>query len=505
MSGTGTCTSLHNVFYNATNGMELNFSSGGLLYNLMSAFVNCTTAVKSIGEDRIFFTSTEFNICDTDLSVTNLDTTVLTMSTRIARDKMVFPDQYTGFQGAFTDTKTDDEAFNIYSELTVGRPELGRESVLGEGDSYTRGMLAYTYNAGTTAYVNVTDDVTEPNDSSDITLPGTAADNAIYLTTTLKDESGNKIRFPGYKVKNDVALVKGAGNLITEYWNGASWAEFQHMGVRSKGSYLTGAKNFWDEICDCHVRFDDSVGTGWVANDPMSLGADFYWIRVRVENAITTSMTIDRLKIHTNRTEINADGYLEYFGKARPINALPFIYGSFQAASNSPSNQDVFLSDNLDVGMGENSFDNGVTDRTAMTFFLPLDIDTSCPIRFRISYFGLSAGTASVDWNVRWAVSSPGDNIYPTAALAPTAAPGEQVVARSTAMPASANVIQSEIFELEISTAIAERASAASGDLLWISIERVGGTDAYAGDLAMVSIIPYYTKWRDGGHIDNWS
>ena len=46
----------------------------------------------------------------------------------------------------FHDEKAGDEGVSIFGEYHVGAPEQGYELVVGEGDSYTRGMLVYTYN-----------------------------------------------------------------------------------------------------------------------------------------------------------------------------------------------------------------------------------------------------------------------------------------------------------------------------------------------------------------------
>lgn len=489
------------IFTTSQTAVQINQDLGGQAFVQNCAFITCTTALKSLGKEFMVISLNQFSNCSTDISIADTDSTIVCATTNSNRNKISLPTGYTSFYGNFNDLTDGDEATVFYSEVAVGRPEDGKEAIFGEGDSYTRGMLFYSYNASTTNYTNRTSDVITPDDGNTATFDGTAIDNALYLTTTLTNRNGSNIKYLGAKDKISTAGV--GGSYIFEYWNGGSWVEMKRMVVTSSSNYLM-TESIFDNIGQYQVRYDDSVDSSWVPNDPMGLGENYYWVRVRITSSPSVLPVFDQIKIHSNRSEINEDGYLEYFGKARPISQLPVIYGSFQAAANSPSNQDIYLSDNLDVGMVENDFVNSATDRTAMAFNIPLDLDTSCPVRFRISYFGTAAGTATVDWTVRWAYSAPGDSIYTSAATAPTTAPNEQSITRSVAMNASAGTLQTELFELDVNGIITERASAASGDILWISVERTGTTDAYAGDVVMISITPFYTCWREGGHVNNW-
>jgi len=502
VTGSGLVGLLSVVTSSSNKAVSLNTTPGSEFIMVSCSFRNASTAVESLGEDNIVITTCQFLNCSTDLTISNINTKLNTESVRMSRDKIILPDGFDNFFGSFSDSKAEDEALILYNEFSVGRPEAGKESCFGEGDSYTRGMFVFTYNQSSGTYINVTDDVVDPTDNNYVEFTGLAVNNAIYACTTLKDNNSAIIAHLGQKTK--VIQAQVGGEVVLEYYNGATWVDLTSMGVNSSNNYITYGQDYLQTVGAHQVRFNDSVTNTWVSNDPMSLGTNYYWVRFRIKTEITTSPQISQIKIHSNRTEINGDGYLEYFGKARPINTLPIIYGAFQAATSSPGNQDIFISDNIGVGMIENNFANGATDRTGMAFYVPLDLDTSSPLRFRLSYFGTTNGTDSVDWVIRYGYTAPGDSIYTSTADSPTTGPNEQSVTRSTAMPAIEETLQSEIFELDVSGIITERSNAASGDILWITIQRTGGTDTYGGNLIMVSISPYYTKWRDGGHINNW-
>jgi hypothetical protein len=231
----------------------------------------------------------------------------------------------------------------------------------------------------------------------------------------------------------------------------------------------------------------------------MNLGVEYYWVRFRINSTVTTSPVIDQIKIHSNRTEINSDGWIEYFGKARPIDTLPWDAGLLEAAAASPSNQDLFLSDNLDVGRVENLFANGATDRIGFLSPLPLSIDTSSPIKFSWSVKTDDATAGDIDWVIRWGYVTDGGAIYSSQAAAPTTGPNEQSISISEAAPTTANTLMWYTVDLDISTMVSRR-EGGFGDTIFVSLQRTSG-DTHAGDVGLVAISANYVKWCEGGHV----
>jgi hypothetical protein len=395
--------------------------------------------------------------------------------------------------GSFVDLREDDEGLNVLGELHVGAPDAPTESVLGGGDSYTRGMLVYTFD-GAATYTDVSAAAASASGST-ITLPGTGVNNAFYLASTLQDAS-DYLQFFGVKVKVDTART--GGDMIIEYWNGATWEEFHHMNTESGGSYYPYAEDIFLRTGSEQIRFDGLI-TDWAKNDPMTLGTSYFWIRMRVNSALTSAPVIEQFKLHSNRFEVNSDGFIEYFGTGRPFANLPWDQGLVQAAAASPGDQDVYLSDNLDVGRIENSFANTATDRIGFNTFLPADVDTSTPIRFRWAWFTDDATANGVDWVIRWGWNTDGDSVYPSQTAAPATAPNEQSISTTINAPGAINQMTISEVELDISGTRARR-SGGFGDMLWVSLQRTAG-DAHAGDIAVVNVQGSYLKWSDGGHL----
>lgn len=400
-----------------------------------------------------------------------------------------------GLFGAFYNTAQGENKFTIVDELSVGLPGRGRESVFGEGDSFVNGMLAYTFNPTGAVYTDETVSASSQSGST-YAIPNTAVNSALYFSTGRTDiNSADFIKFLSMKFKIATAAV--GGEIIAEYWDGGSWAEFNHMSTESSGQYRPYAKDIFQRVGSEQVRFDYRVLDDWAKNDPVSLGTDLYWIRFRVNSVLTTAPIFEQTKIGTNRCEINDDGYIEYYGLSRPIDKLPFDTSTFQAANASPGNSDVYFGDNLGVGRIENAFANGVVDRAGMVLPFAQDLDTSCPIKAKFHFFAESGG-GDFDLQLRVSNSKLGDSVYEATAFSPTNAPRQQSYTQTESNPGSNTMFTAE-FDVDVSDMLARSDDGA--DLFWMTIERDGTTDANGDDLYMVQLEVLYTKWTSGGHL----
>ncbi len=398
--------------------------------------------------------------------------------------------------GAIYNTEQGETKFDIIEELSVGKPGAGRESSFGEGDSTSIQMLAYTYDDGLTSYTDITDEA-KSKEGSTFAFPGLDTNDALYISITSKlEDDSDWVKFLNIKVNVTTAL--SGGEIVAEYWDGSSWTEFNHMSTISGGKYLSYAKAIFERTGNEQIRFDKDIISDWTKNDPVSYGTDLYWIRFRVSSALSTAPEFESIKIGTNRTEVNEDGFLEFFGAARPTEYISFEAGDFHPASNSPGNQDIYLSDNLDAGRIENSFASGVTDRSTLVVPLPQYIDTSCKIKCNAAFMSDTAG-GDFDINVYWASSTTGSSVYTSAGAAPSTAVGEQTLSQTVANPGS-NEQFSISFDLDVSDFIAKKASG-EADFIWLAIEREGAADANGGDLNLIQLNCEYIKWNVGGHV----
>lgn len=395
-----------------------------------------------------------------------------------------------------------DEAFIHKEELHVGSAELGRGTVLGEGDSTTRGILVYTSDG-----VSLTDvsDEAKSRTGSTFTYPITT-NSALYIGWDLQNV--DYMKFYGIKVNVVTPTVLGAGAAAWEFWNGSAWVGFDVMNTEANSPYLPLDGKCFEEAGENHLRFDIRLSLdsfGWTKNDPISSGIPRYWVRYRIVSDITTAATLEYIKIHTNRKEVNADGWVEYFGTARPIGPVPsWDHRSFTFGSGVPTSQDLYLSDNISVNLDYNEFGDTGTDRIGMNAFLPYDFDTSSPLRIRWAWRTNNSGSGFVRWRFRWSYSQDGAGIFENTTGAPASHENEQSVVVDVPIDPNSEEQQftSDVF-LSFAGAISRRSgiSGEFGDVIWLSIERDGSNDTHPGDVALVALSPTYVKWCDGGHI----
>jgi len=405
-----------------------------------------------------------------------------------------------------------DEAFNLISELHVGSPTRPRESVFGEGDSHV-GLLAYTSDDDI-SYTDITEAV-KSSSSSTFTFKGVTAGNSIYLSSIIPDSSGNPLPFYGFKTIVTAAAILGSGNFKIQYWNDNSgWLDSPgYMETQSSGNYYSNANSVFEETGSFHIRgplqlsAETDPNLTWNISDPITLGTNRYWLRIRIETTITTAPIFEQYKLHSNRFEVNGDGWLEYFGSARPIAKLPWEVQVFEkAAGTDVKDQDLYISKYIDNGGKKNKFVAQQTDpnkaqRIGFKTTLPLDLDTSTPIDFQWSIVSDATNVGTIGWTIRWGYNSDGDSIYRTSGDAPTQSPNEQELIVISPPPLTADIAKWYKINLDVSSMISRREGVNGfGDTIWVSIERLSN-DTHTGDLTLIAMGGYYAKWCEGGHI----
>jgi len=395
----------------------------------------------------------------------------------------------------FHDDKEGDEGKTIAGELHVGMPEKGQESTIGEGDSYTRGMKVFTAtSAGIFADVSAE---AKSASGSTFTFSENATNAAIYISSDL--ENGTYLKHHGIKCSISVPAIigTGGGTIVAEYWDestGGGWTEFAFMVTDSNSPYLPHAKELFEQSVSTQIRYDISIpNDDWGVNNvpDESTGApDRFWIRFRLTDAIDTLPIFEQFKLHTSRHEINADGWVEYFGNARPLESLPWNIAHAAPAGTNPADGDVYYSDNLDVGMLENAL-TGIGDRVAFDSIIPENFDTSSPINFKVAVRPDDTGV--FNYTIRWTWIEPDTAAYPSAAAAPATHANEQSLTGSIAVTNDTVNWLSEV--IDVSSAIPRRPNGFS-DIIALSIERTSGSEVV--DLLIIDA--KYTKWCEGGH-----
>jgi len=294
------------------------------------------------------------------------------------------------FYAYLLDTSEDDEGLNILGELHVGTPENPTESVFGEGDSYTRGMLVYSFNGA--IYEDISESV-KSTSSSPFTFANDNINSCIYIASNLiSNKTSDFHKFLG--IKMSIITSQQDGEIVAEYYNGSTWVEFNHMTSQSSGDYFRKADNLFTVAPGGYqLRFDPDVEDDWQgSNDPNFNGEDRFWLRFRIVSSPSILPVFEQFKLHSNRHEINGDGFEEDMGAARAIIGISVPWSSFQDAASKLGNQDLYLSDNSFAGMAKNRF-RAVGENIGTIMTLPPWVDTSGKLLLVVAVVCNTTGT----------------------------------------------------------------------------------------------------------------
>ena len=255
-------------------------------------------------------------------------------------------------------------------------------------------------------------------------FPAAPADNdALYIGATQP-----MVPFYGVKmaVISKIQLSGGSalGNAIVwEYYNGATWIEMPTMATDASAPYrnLSSATLGFDDTTSSpdmtkyHNRFQK-------ANDWASTLVDGtlgYWVRVRVLNAslITRVPVLDEVKLHSNHTEINKDGFMEFFGTSRATNHVSIPSKSFYNTGinnvTDPATATLTFSntDNRKISyeMVNSTFNNNTTTSAAIMWTPPSHMDTSQSVTLVLNMTRSTGGANNVLMQIDYAFVHDGD------------------------------------------------------------------------------------------------
>jgi hypothetical protein len=382
-------------------------------------------------------------------------------------------------------------------EIHIGTPESPAALWIGGGGPFDGDRIQVWTEDGGGAFVNVSAN----NDLDTLAFPALTANNAIYISG--RADLAIAVALVGAQHTVVTAMVVGAGSVTVEYWDGSAWVEFAVMITDQNPPLLPFADEWLRQTGAKNLRINQAITADWTANDPMAQGQSDFWFRFRVVTTITTGPVFGSVKGILDATKFGVNSFMELFGLGRVRREMAWDLGLLRPAASSPANQDVYLSDTLDVGRVENQFNNGATDRISFVSKVPSDLCTSCALRFGFNWMvdGISAG--DVRWVLRWAIYKSGDSVYETAVAAPVTAPGQQEIVEVITAPVAVESPVATFFLLDVRTARARYAGTTPPDGIWISLEREGGHagDTNTDNAIAIQVAGDYVAWSGGGYI----
>ena len=440
--------------------------------------------------------ATNFNMKNTityDIDVEATDAQVNLLGAEFDESKIHNPNNVL-INAQFHGTNNGRKYQAFVGDVRIGTVEQPSSLAVGEGRYNAESFLVFiNTNLEVGTWTDVSAQARSLIDDGFNMFAGTAVGNCLYVGADSVPR--------GIGISIEVAGIVNSGDIVTELWNGISWVEFSTMTTERYSPYYFVTDPYINTIGKYQVRFGVHGATS--ISKKILNGSEKYWMRFRIINAITLVPSIEYIKMHTNAAEINSDGFMEYFGDSRPVDRLSWEIALTEPANASPADQDIYLSSNLGVGRIQNKFKNSSVDRIGLNEFLPMDMDTSFPIKIQMTIVGNNATAGTVEFIARWNLSNEGDTIYLTAGSAPGTSTNEQ--STSTTVNVSADQT-SYTTEMTVNLSGANpNPSTGRPDLVWLTIERdatIGNmNDNYAGDISIVQVGVFYVKWRDGGHL----
>lgn len=377
--------------------------------------------------------------------------------------------------------------------FVVGHPALPTETVMGEGDSTTVDMVVFTSTdvtdiAGAT-YVDVTSDAKTNSGSTFTVFPAVTNGSGLFMGNTTR-------KFYGAKIEIDTGITYGSGIVSFWYYNGTIWKEVNFMFTKSSSPYTSYANAGMTNAEGQQVRLDyDAMNVDWATISVN--GTTAYWIYMRVgrdladstypnqlpanTNSITTAPIFERMKLHVNRTEVNGDGVIEFFGCGQPQKS--FQISEKLELSGTPSNATgMNISTNIDSVDIINARLDAIGEAHGHIFVIPTEVDTSRKITIIVHWLVRNNSSGNVELITRIAQPiAAGTNIV-----------GGTVPEESQTIVQAVNTNNGDIF---VSTFDFIFPSTLPTNLAVVGIER-GINTTYVGNLDIFNIDVKCYTWR---------
>jgi len=310
------------------------------------------------------------------------------------------------FSLTFTQQSTDtfDSSFNIFGaeQMSVGFAERGTSVSVGRGAPYTTGMVVYTTDntASSTSdggnLTDVTDEATSKTGST-FTFQGAGTNHTILVGVQRQDLNGDPIKFYGLETFVSSQASSG-GTYVFESWNGSEWVETMGMCTNVDEGFSYGTDYFIRPNTDEFIRvgLDEFIespiadfGVSAVTWSNKTINSiDAYWLRIRIDTAVTTLPNFERFKILDSVYSFSKNGVPSAKGLAqfrKTINLNGNIW--------SPSGGGMSLEDySRTLGTGTNAythyFENSLIDTAgesvSIQFPLPIGTCTAFPITMKL-------------------------------------------------------------------------------------------------------------------------
>jgi hypothetical protein len=421
----------------------------------------------------------------------------------------------------FENIEADNPRYIYAKDVDFGLAEDPNVVAIGEGGTYVRGMNVLTTDGTATSTTdggNITDISVDAgsDDSSTFTFQGTTANHTILIGSELSD-GADALKHWGIFVKQTIAAAEITPKSFSfEYWSGTTWTLFDVMAVQKENHYRYGNEVFIRDtssptsITEEYIRFGIGTNEGWAKK---TINAkNLYWIRVRINTAVTTAPTFEQFKLIPSYNEINENG-LGLFGLTRYKETI-FTSGDVFGESGGVVNGSFTVGTTVSPSPGvttwthpiKNSLLNTDGDALYFQFILPEGVDTSYPMTMNVTYI--------VDSDSTGGTSDFGMSLLPaevTEILEADSTGGIIPVNRTLANTSAVTVSPAQVDIISVDTSAVDSkirsvefgpydiSEIYSGDILYMRLEMI---DSDGADILVNTVDINTVKWNLGTKVD---
>lgn len=266
---------------------------------------------------------------------------------------------------------TNDVIFE--TKIDIGMPGAGGGLDIGEGGSYSAGVVAYKYDASAgsgSRFTALTLDATN-------TWLGDVGDR-FYV--------GAPQKFWGLRL--NMTQAKSSEVIRVHYWNGDIDSS-DHMGILKTTAASSGQAVFEQTAQKEYIVWDHRMDADWVAVDNKvdsipNTGGNLFWIWIQVPSGgLATPLITDEIKVRgTDYDFITGASFPVYWGQAR-VERHTNISLAVVKSPGGTTTADINITSNHQARV----FDfNGSGDQLSFSWILPSNVDLSSGITVDIAY-----------------------------------------------------------------------------------------------------------------------
>lgn len=285
----------------------------------------------------------------------------------------------------------------ILGNLSIGTYDFPSVSSFGEGEDSILNMKIFSSGSG--GWVDQTTVAQSKTGSLFNVFPNDSGSGAAWYVGNIQR------KFSGIKTSMIKPQMDGEISGVWEYSTGSQWVPFNILSTDGDYPYNQYGQKIWPSSSTelNNIRFNNLL-VGATSSLSQSIdwtkttinGVNGYWIRYRLTSSLSQSAQLERVTLHTNRTRIGNEGFIEHFGKAEYRRDLTWHKKLEYTLSNrTPSPSTINISPNISLEYPQNQLTNQSIDGSGGIVKVPDGLNTARDVKITFYFIPSINATAA--------------------------------------------------------------------------------------------------------------